>query len=780
MNAPGWPGITPTWARSSKDTVGTALGTSRIWFTIGRGILNEVYWPSCSMPQIRDQGFIVAGDDFWVEVKRGNDYQLTTPAPAVPLPQVTHRDPRFQLQLEVLADPKRDVVLIRYRLTGENLRLYALVAPHLEGSGHGNTALVMPQGLAAIKNETALMLVADHGFTRGSAGFVGSSDGWQDFHQHDAMTWTHERATNGNVALMGELAANAGMLALGFGNTVEGARTLALSSLACGFDEAREAYVAGWERWAKPLNCPGADDTIVQAVRRAAAVLKTHDDNTFPGAIVASMSVPWGYSRDDPGGYHLVWPRDAVEAGFAMLACGHFREARAMLAYLIATQQDDGHWLQNFFADGRPYWHGIQLDEAALPVLLAAKLDHMNELGDLRKEATEMVERALRYVAASGPSSQQDRWEENAGINPFTIAAAIAALVAGAACGFITGKEADYALSLADNWNARIESWLYAHDTDLDRKHGTHGHYVRLAPPGQNAQRGEVALKNRGDFTLPARDLLGMEYLYLVRLGLRAANDPRIVETTKLVDAVLRVDTPTGPFYHRYNEDGYGEHADGSAFDGTGTGRAWPLLTGERGHYAFLAGEDAMPYVKAMLASASRGGMIPEQVWDTDPIPEHYLEPGRPSGSAMPLVWAHGELIKLAATMQCGVPAEQLPAVATRYAKPRTPRTAHWRETTPCRAVPRQGELLVEADAPFTLHYGIDNWKQVAERDSEPLGLGRHGVRIDMAASGARASFEFTRHFADARGWEGHDWRLLLLPLGGGQHADAAGSPTGA
>lgn len=770
MNAPGGKGGSPTWTSSAKDLVGTALGTGRVWYTVGRGILNEVYWPSCSTPQIRDLGFIVAGDGFWAEVKRENRYELSTPAPGVPLPKVVHRHPGYRLELEMLADPQRDVLLIRYQLQGEalNLKLYALLAPHLQGSGHGNTARVTPQGLTAAKGDAALMLAADGGFQRASAGYVGASDGWQDFNQHGAMTWEYGEAEDGNVALLGELAAAEGTLALGFAHTVEGARTLALSSLAQGFDDARTAFIAGWEDWARPIKCPDMEPKVEQAVRRAAAVLKTHGDREFPGALVASLSVPWGNTRDDPGGYHLVWSRDAVEGGLAMLACGHRAEACAMLAYLIATQQADGHWAQNFFADGRPFWTGTQLDETALPVLLAAKLELLDALGDLRPQATAMVRRALRFVARSGPFSPQDRWEENSGINPFTLAACIAALVAGAVHGFLDAADAAHALSLADDWNARVESWVYVTDTELDRQHAIRGHYVRIAPPGQEAQDGEVSVRNRGRLSISARNLIGLEYLYLVRLGLRRADDPRIRDTTRLVDALLRVETPNGAYYHRYNEDGYGEHADGHAFDGTGIGRAWPLLSGERGQQALLAGEDARPYLAALMAAASLGGMLPEQVWDAAPIPAHRLAPGRPSGSAMPLGWAHAELIKLAMAIHGGEPIERLPTVVERYRVPRPPAVVHWREQAPCDAVGRNATLLVEARAPFVLHLGRDGWQRISDHDSRPTGFGLHGVRIDVAGLGARHTLEFTRRYTNGagggeHGWEGRDWQLALL-----------------
>jgi hypothetical protein len=269
VNAPGWPGLPPTWTSSDKDLVGTALGPGRVWYTLGHGILDEVYWPSCSTPQIRDLGFIVAGDGFWAEVKRENRYELSTPAPDVPLPTVVHRHERYRLELEVLADPLRDVVLVHYRLEGKGLKLYALLAPHLEGSGHGNSAEVQPQGLAAMTPDAGLWLAADRGFSRASAGYVGASDGWQDFHRHGAMTWHHDAAPNGNVALIGELADNEGVLALGFADTVEGARTLALSSLACGFEAARAPlwWPASACRGATPATIPAATTWCGRATR---------------------------------------------------------------------------------------------------------------------------------------------------------------------------------------------------------------------------------------------------------------------------------------------------------------------------------------------------------------------------------------------------------------------------------------------------------------------------------------------------------------------------------
>jgi len=214
----GKPGIAPTWSSSAKDRVITALGPSRIWATIGHGILNEVYWPATGQPQTRDLGFIVASDGYWVEVKRQNNYILRTPASYIPLPEVVHTGDRYRLGLEFLPDPQRDVLLIHARLDGGDLRLYPLPAPHLGMSGWNNSAWV-DDGLYAASDGRALCLLGDPPIGRASAGYVGHSDGWQDFAQNQRMSWTFDHADDGNVALMAESDAAEVVLALAIAET---------------------------------------------------------------------------------------------------------------------------------------------------------------------------------------------------------------------------------------------------------------------------------------------------------------------------------------------------------------------------------------------------------------------------------------------------------------------------------------------------------------------------------------------------------------------------------
>lgn len=506
MDAFGQPGIPPTWTTSDKDAVGTALGASRLWYTVGHGILNEVYWPATGQPQLRDLGFIVAGPDFWVEVKRAARYHLVRERATDPFLRIVHAHDRFRLVLDVVPDPKRDALLLGYDLDGAESRLYVLVAPHLGGSGRDNTAWIEPNALLAQHGgddlaqhgDEALALVGE--FERASAGYVGFSDGWQDFAQHGQMTWTFERAANGNVALLGELARPRGVLGLAFARTPTGAKTLARETVAEALDEHGEPDLDGpirrlrsaWADLTRGLSGLGPDEELDRIAGVSCLVLKTHEDRTYPGAIVASLSVPWGNTRDDPGGYHLVWTRDAVETAFALLALARAAEARTTLAYLAAIQDPDGHWSQNVFPDGRPFWTGIQLDETAFPILLAAKLEELGELDGLRPVARRLVQSAARYLATEGPISPQDRWEETAGIGPFTLALTVAALAAAALYGFLDEGEARVALSLADCWDARIEEWTYVTGTSLDETHDLPGHYVHICPPGDRGLRGRV------------------------------------------------------------------------------------------------------------------------------------------------------------------------------------------------------------------------------------------------------------------------------------------------
>lgn len=751
--APGKPGIDPTWCSSAKDIVTTALGTSQLWATVGYGIVNEVYWPSTGQPQIRDFGFIVSDGKDWWEIKRMHDYDVTTPAPFVPLPTIIHRGPSFTFELTLVPDDIRDVLLVRYRLTPNDanakFKVYPLIAPRLGVTGRGNSAWVNRDALMASREEAHLCLVANEEFARASCGYIGNSDGWQDFDRNGAMTWEFDSAPDGNVSMMGELDSNDGWVAIAFAESNEGALTLARSSLAEGFETIERRVEEKWKKWGEHLECPGDwGHPIKDFLLHSATVLKICEDKKFPGAVVASLSIPWGNTKDDLGGYHLVWARDGVQSGLAMLAVGHIEEAKQMAAYLIATQQPDGHWNQNFFPDGRPYWTGTQLDETAFPILLCAKMLEVGALPEPHRCKT-MVRRAAKFLVQHGAVSPQDRWEENAGISAFTIAVQIAGLVAAAE--FLDDDgERKSVLAHADYLNRRVEDWLYVTESSFVGRHSVRGHYIRMATPEIfSGKHGLLHIANRNGLQMPEADIIGLDYIYLSRLGLRSASSEELSNTTKVVDAELRRETPSGPSYYRYNEDGYGEHDDGRAFDGSGRGRLWPLLTGERGHFAIQLGEDVLPYLHAMIKMTGKCSLLPEQVWDAATIEEHRLFPGQPTGSAMPLLWAHAEFIKLAAAIHNGQPIELLDCVHRRYNFIRPePKVWFWRSNQPFNSLPLNTEVVLEEIRPFIISARISVERETdLNFESMEAAFGIHQIRLDRSLFEGEVEVVFTQQF---------------------------------
>lgn len=779
-DAPGAPGIPPTWTSSAKDAIGCALGPSRLWFTIGHGILNEIYWPRVDLPQIRDLGFIVAdGQGFWIEVKRLGNHSLRFLAPGVPAFEVVHSHQRFTLCLRISPDPKRDVLAVEVALEGDpELRPYVLLAPHLGGTGLANRASVgghRARGvLWAEQGPFALALCAADerqrdAVVRASAGYVGVSDGWQDFAANGAMTWGYPVAGPGNVAMMAELPTHC-VVALAFGSSRQSAATLAISSLLQPFEHLLQHQLADWEGWqgrrcdrcVLPLD---ASLPLHDQLLASSTVLRTHLDKTYPGAMVASLSIPWGDSGRERSGYHLVWPRDLVQCAGALLALGAESEARETLRYLIATQNADGHWHQNQWLGGMPEWRGVQLDETALPVLLAAALADRNALDGI--EVADMASGALGFIARHGPSSEQDRWEENAGLNAFSVAACIAALAAGSV--FLPERARQWALDLADFWNDNIERWMVAHDTELARQAGVRGHYVRTAPErvlrDVAALNDPVPIRNRIDDPPPrAAALISTDFLQLVRLGLRRADDPFIRDSVKVADRLLKVETPSGPAWRRYNGDGYGEHEDGRPYDGTGCGHPWPLLTGERGHFEVSAGRDPLPYLEAMAAMASAGGLLPEQVWDQAPIPLRGLQPGRPTGSAMPLAWAHAEFVKLLISRHLGHPVDRPGAVWKRYqGERRSARRAFWWPHAAISGFPTGAILSVATARPASVHWGVDGWQEVADSETEDTGLGFFVASLPTQSLRAGQRVEFTIRWLDDKRWIGRDFEVAVL-----------------
>lgn len=768
-DAPGQPGIAPTWTSSAKDAVGGTLGAPRLWFTLGHGIVNEIYHPRIDIPQIRDLGFIIAdGRGFWSEVKRVAHYDMRFLAPGVPAFEIVHRHDRYQFRLRISPDPRREVLAIEFHLdAADDLRPFVLLSPHLGATGHGNRAAVEVHAgrrvLVATQGPFALAVaVVDQqqrdGLGAASAGYVGTSDGWQDFQRNGALTWSYANAGPGNVALVGALPRD-GALGVGFGSSAKASATLAIATLLQPFENIVRQQIAEWEGWqarrseryAPPLDLPSA---IADQFLVSATVLRTHLDKTYPGAMVASLSIPWGDTGEERGGYHLVWPRDLVSCASALLALGAEEETRDTLRYLIATQHADGHWNQNQWLGGKAFWEGLQLDETAFPVLLAASLAERGALGGIRIE--DMVSHALTFIACNGPVTGQERWEENSGLNAYSLAITIAALVEGAA--FLPPDARAWALDLADFWNAGIEPWLSVSGTDLAATMGVDGYYVRIAPPevltrGAAAMQQMIPLRNHSEQAdMRACDLIGTDFLQLVRFGLRRPDDKLISQSIKVADALLKVDTAHGPVWRRYTGDGYGEHDDGSAYNGAGRGRPWPLLTGERGHFELVAGRDPLPYLAAISGMASPLGLIPEQVWDAPDITARELVYGGPSGSARPLAWAHAEFAKLVISRQLGSPCDRPSAVWRRYEglRPKA-RRAFWSPKAPVGSFPEGARLVVALPRPAIVRWSSDAQPDAEVRTRE-TGLGFHAAELDTANLAAGRSIDFDWSWAEADG----------------------------
>jgi glucoamylase len=790
-NAPGHPGMPARWTSSAKSGIGTAVShQSRVWFTISHGIIDEVYYPNLDQATTRDLGFLVAdGTAFFSEEKRDCKHEIVQVHKDVPCFRLSNRckRSRYRITKTVVTDPGRDALLQRVRfepLKGKltDYGVYALLAPHIGNRGYSNNGWAgtykgIPM-LFASRDGTALALACSAPFKAMSCGYVGFTDGWQDISIHKKMTWFYPKAEDGNIALTGQidLSACGGdfVLALAFGRNWAEAGQRARGSLLQDFDETLNYYVDAWKNvQSRFLNLGGAGNDEIDYYRVSTAVLKIHEAKRFPGGIIASLSIPWGFDKgdDDLGGYHLVWSRDLVEAAGALLAAGDSAGARQTLSYLMCTQESGGHWPQNMWLDGISYWGGVQMDETAFPILLADALRRMDKLNGLNPWT--MVRRAAEFLLRNGPVTQEDRWEEDGGFSPFTLAAEVAALLAAADFAEAEGEDqaATFMRQTADIWNSNIERWTYVTDTPLSRQVGVDGYYVRIAPlevaDAASPLKGFVPIKNRPPTArkAPVSQIVSPDALALVRFGLRAATDKGILNTVKVIDALLKTETATGPVWHRYNQDGYGEHSDGRPFDGTGRGRGWPLLAGERAHYELAKGNADVARKLAHVIEAQTGpcGLIPEQVWDSHDILEHELVNGHPSGSAMPLVWAHAEYIKLLRSLRDGQIFDTPPQPVQRYQKDNvTSPFGFWRFNHKVRSIPEGKLLRVEVLSPAKVHWSVNNWETAVDTKTLDTGLGVYVADLPTDKLPAGEQVLFTFFWLKSQRWENTDFVVTI------------------
>lgn len=787
----GHPGLAPRWTHGCKDGVGSAYAaSSRLWFTLWNGIVTEVYFPTIDRPQLRDLQYLVSdGLTFFHDEKRHLLVSTVERLSRHTLGyRITNVDPerRYAITKEIIADPHLPCLLQHTRLTGDEawlsrLRLYALCAPRLGGGGWGNHAYVVEaagrQMLAAERGGIWLVLAATIPFARLSCGYVGASDGWTDLADNFRMDWEFDVAHDGHVALTGELDLTKGLdftLALAFGESQHTALTTLLEALAVPFEANAARYAEQWARPGRknrPLETAATDGGNLYGA--SVGLLLAHEDKLCPGALIASLSIPWGEAKgdEDQGGYHLVWTRDMVHSATALLAAGHTETPLRALVYLAASQQRDGTFAQNFFIHGEPYWRGIQLDQVAFPVLLAWHLRRQDALQDF--DPYTVVMRAARYLVCHGPATEQERWEEASGYSPSTLASNIAALLCAASFARARGDD-DTALFLeqyADFLEGHLEPWTVTTEGTL--VDAVPRHYIRILPvdvhdpaPDEDPNRAILMVRNhptghRTDF--PAKEIVDAGFLELVRYGIRSPGDPIVVDSLRVVDAVLKVETPFGPCWHRYNHDGYGQRDDGGPYQGWGTGRAWPLLTGERGHYELAAGRDPAVFIRTLERFASTTGLLSEQVWDEADRPERRLYHGRPTGAAMPLMWAHGEYIKLLRSSMDGHVFDLIPDVAARYlgaSRTRT-RVEIWKPNRQVRRVARGSTLRVQAAEAFRLRWSDDQWQTVRDTAASSTALGVPFVDI-VTGLEQRAPILFTFLWTADNRWEGRDYAVVV------------------
>ncbi len=793
--APGWPGIEARWTSSAKCAVGTALGDgSRVWFTASHGILNEIYYPEVDTACLRDAGLLVtAANGFFSEEKRDCTHAVESLLAGVPAIVMRNScvQGRYEIEKRICTSPDYDAVLQHIRFTPHvgtlsDYRVTLLLSPHLGNHGMGNTGWSGNHKgepiLFASRDPFVLAVACSAPLVNCTATFSGEEDVYQDVRANGRITRLYERAENGNIALAAELDLSDTngecTIAISLSNDANTAAIHARAALYDTYETNERRYVAAWRDWQstlRPLDEPLAL-TKPHLYRVSTAVMKTHMSMNCDGGAIASLSVPWGNTKGDGdlGGYHLVWPRDMVETAGGLLAAGAHAEMRSMLRFLAVTQERDGHWPQNMWLNGAPYWAGMQLDETAFPIMLAELAHRENALPlDAAEQCWPMVRRAATFVVLHGPATEQDRWEENSGYAPFSMAVAVAALLCAAELADVMeeGVFANFLRDTADAWNASIEHFTYATNTSLAHEHGVDGYYVRIGSAAQadlaTPTGGSVQVKNRDGFnaSVDRTDLISVDALALVRFGLRSANDPRILNTVKVIDAVLKCDTNTGPTWLRYNGDGYGEHEDGSAFDGTGIGRGWPLLAGERAHYEIAAGnfDTATHLASVMRAQANAGAMLPEQVWNADDIPEKELFNGEATGSAMPLVWAHSEYVKLLRSLHEGRVFDCPPQTLARYvAQVNVPRVAVWRLDARVAEFVRGRVLRLDFASAASVHWTVDAWITTTDSVAELVRPGLWSVELPVSELPAGSVVQFTLYWVDEKRWEGENFAVHI------------------
>jgi glucoamylase len=680
--APGGPGADQTFTPADKLGFGTARGAaSPVWFTLEGGRLSEVYHPDLSTPASRETQWVVTDGHSFVERVSDVRHSTELPDPQVPAYRQTASGTGWTLTTHYVTDPGRASVLLDVEFhASRTLQVFVLHDPALGGEGTADRAFPQDGALVATDSVTASALLAAGGFRESTVGYAGVNDGWTELSaNHGKLVGHYASAGPGNVVQLARLRLDGRsrtreLVALGFGATADEAVHAARTSLAGGFGAASKAYAAGWRGYLASL--PDAPKVADRRLYTTSVVaLACSEDKRNPGAFIASPSMPWAFGFDRAvapqyGSYHLVWPRDLYQIATGLLAAGDRAAAGRALDYLLRIQQPDGHWAQNTKVGGEPFWTSIQLDETAAPMLLAwllgrhdaATVDKLARGGDFLLSFTK--------DGHSAPWTEQERWEEQNGYSPSTIASVVAGLVCLADLLRQAGRDGGKYLAAADAWQAAVEGWTVTHTGP----HSPRPYYTRLTKDGNPDAGTTYNLGNNNTGEVDQRAVVDAGFLELVRLGVKRASDPIVANSLAVVDAQISTVTPAGRHWHRYSGDGYGEQANGEPWDVNRSdlektyGRLWPIFAGERGEYELLRGDRraAAGRLADMAATAGPTGLLPEQVWDEHP-PYPRVRPGTPTASATPLAWTHAQYLRLAWSVQNGRPVEYPEVVARRY-----------------------------------------------------------------------------------------------------------------
>jgi glucoamylase len=696
QEAPGAPGTKADWTEADKTGFGTARARgSNVWFTLQQGRVSEVFYPDLSTPSVRDLELVVTdGETFTDRESTDTVHETTRPDPAsLSFTQVnTAKSGRYRVTKRYVTDPRRDALVVQVRLEsldGGKYQVYALHDPALGNGGMDDRGRTTGDALVASDETTASALVSRPAFARTSSGYLGTSDGWTDLEDDHVLDDAYDSAGPGNIVQTGRIAGVNGLpgsqdatLALGFGSEGRQARRAAIETAAAGYAPAAAAYDSGWHEYVAGLKAvPASAAGVERQYLASALVLAAAEDKENPGAIVASPSAPWVWGDEveglssPSGAYHLVWSRDAYQFGTALWAAGDEAAARRIVDWLFEVQQKpDGSFPQNSDVAGKPVWGELQLDEVALPIVLARLVgrDGPSTYAGVKKAANFLADFRDPETGLAAPWSPQERWENQSGYSPNSIAAQIAGLVCAADLARANGDDASAErwLALADEWQAKLKDWTVTQTGPLSESR----HFLRLTKDGDPDAGTTYSIGDGGPSAVDQRAVVDASFLDVVRYGIEPADDPDVVSTLPVIDEQLKSDTPNGPTWHRFNHDGYGETRDGGQWTitepdtGTTLGRGWPLLTGERGEYAVAAGQDGAPYLETMAAAAGPSDMIAEQVWDgRPPTGSECCPAGEGTRSATPLVWSHAGLVRLAWTIEQGTPADRQAVVADRY-----------------------------------------------------------------------------------------------------------------